>query len=167
MPPVELNRTLNLMTRTLVVDKLRIAFQERLNAYPAVAASMSVAAEMDYRFADRMVYTITAFLANIHKQNKAKTTLYTYPSTPWEFYKKMYAPAWFLKRWPVKYTSEDVVTWTEKNFMCPHLVFPPDDSKHILWLMDANDGNYKAPYEAPAPPPPPIPPSGWSNYGKW
>lgn len=131
--------------RDVVIDKLQLGFQARLHDYPAVAANMMVQDEAD-RFTNQIIYTVTTFLSNIHKQDKSKTSLFKYPATPWEFYKLKYAPAWFLERWPVRYVEEQVEVWNEKNFMCPHLATPPNDRYHVMWLSDAQDGRYNEPH---------------------
>jgi hypothetical protein len=134
--------------KDILVDKLQIAVQIGVNTrlqhdYPMIAENLEVTSQRLAHLSDCVVYTFSSFLANIHKQDKETTSLYKYPATPWEFFKEKYAPQWFLKRWPTRYESKNVITWCERNFMCPHMSMPSDRWPHVLWLYEAP--NYKAP----------------------
>jgi hypothetical protein len=127
----------------LLLDKIQLNFQLELRDFPAVAQNMELSLRQSKYAADHMTYMIKSFLTNVKREDTASTTLFKYPATPWEFYKEKYAPMWFLKRWPVRYESEEVVTSSVKNFMCPHLVLS-DNYPHAMWLMDGRDGRYSS-----------------------
>jgi hypothetical protein len=125
----------------VVVDKLQIAFSHRFSReYPVIANNMQMDV-LPVPYSRDIEHIFHSFLSNIHKNDKEKTTLYSYPATPWEFYKEKYAPKWMLKRWPVRYETKDVVVWSEKNFMCPHISLDTN-YPHVLWLLDAQEGKY-------------------------
>lgn len=48
------------------------------------------------------------FRFNKHVWAETKTTRIKYPETWWDAFKAAYAPGWFLKRWPVNYTTHHV-----------------------------------------------------------
>ena len=118
---------------SVLIDRLQIAVVQKLcTDYPMVAQNMTV--EKFHCPDDRYIsWTFLSFLANVHRNDKETVTVYEYPATAWDFIKEKYAPKWFLKRWPVQYERKDVVVWSERNFMCPHL--PTESSyPHALWL---------------------------------
>ena len=63
-----------------------------------------------------------------------------YPATMWEELKEDFAPRWFLRRFPVRY-SKDIVHHTSRHYhVCPHLNYK-DNRKHLEFLMLNDVGN--------------------------
>jgi hypothetical protein len=58
----------------------------------------------------------------------------SYPETWWEHVKHDLAPAWFLRRWPVKYKIERVRTHGETH-VCPHADVKWPDNQHLEFIF--------------------------------
>lgn len=61
------------------------------------------------------------------------------PYTWWDHFKRVYAPAWFLRRWPVRYRSIDLVTHetvtTVIRKICPHIHVPDNGREHFEFFF--------------------------------
>ena len=57
-----------------------------------------------------------------------------YPATMWEELKRDFAPQWWKKRFPVRYTR-DITHHTTKHYhVCPHLNYK-DNGKHLDFMI--------------------------------
>lgn len=126
---------------TVIIDRLQLAVVEKLRTdYPMVAQNLTIERHPcpDER---AVIWAFMSYLADVHRDDKDTVTLYKYPATPWDFIKDKYAPKWFLKRWPVRYESKEVVVHSLKHFMCPHLPTEPV-YPHAIWLKMNQDTSW-------------------------
>jgi hypothetical protein len=123
----------------LVIDKLQIAVEHVVSRkdMQMIADNLRVHSYPSY-LADHVTFWFTSFVANVSRHDTEETELYSYPATPWDFIKENFAPAWFLKRWPVEYVSKKVPVRVTRNFMCPHLSVP-DTFPHVFWMKENLD----------------------------
>ena len=80
------------------------------------------------------VMMMTAWLLDGHKQDVRKESEdIEFPATPWQFFKKLYMPKWFVRRWPVRNTTTRLTVAEHHHYLCPHV--PVEDSGiHFRWM---------------------------------
>jgi|ERR1700739_449089 len=131
--------------------KLQIGIMERVSRqvreeFPLVADNLRMSSWED-RCTRDLVISLRSFLLEGHKEVRTDTRVLKTPSNPWQLFKEMYMPEWFVKRWPVTYITQDVPVATHHYFMCPHMNVPPDRPEHLYWLMDGFDYNKRLPHK--------------------
>lgn len=82
-----------------------------------------------YQMADRLAHqTVLRFKADILGQ---KLNTVKYPANWKEAFKERWAPKWFLKKYPVKYS------YIEVKALYPQLHLPPDQQRPVFHVMKA------------------------------
>jgi hypothetical protein len=127
--------------KTLTADKLKISFQNEMNLRGMKFCENH--AEFSVRFNDftgRLVAGISTFVLAMDGATEEKSTVMEEVKVPvdwWQAFRERWAPAWWLRRWPVVYRT--IATKTIRNQtiqrLCPHVnVKTQDDSRCFQWL---------------------------------
>jgi hypothetical protein len=107
------------------IEKIHVNCRMELaKDFPGPAMNMTV--KVDDMVADHFVYRFRAYLAGM----AAEEEVIRYPETWVDALKLAHAPAWVLRRWPVRYTTRCVKRY---QTVCPHVALD-DHSKHIHYL---------------------------------
>jgi hypothetical protein len=98
----------------LVLEKMAVAAVQRL--HPAVLHDAHI--DTEQLITGELAVRMRGFLLS----NPAGRIVYSFPATPWDHWKRDHAPAWFLRRFPVRW-SHDVrsaaATYPEANVAVP------------------------------------------------
>lgn len=116
----------------IMLEKIKFGLEEVMSG--ELRNSMKLVTDWNY-FSDNVVRRLTYILIGneVHEETHDEC-IKTYPATMWEELKKDFAPAWFQRRFPVRY-SRDVKRVTIKQYhVCPHIDMPRDHFAHIRWL---------------------------------
>jgi hypothetical protein len=78
------------------------------------------------------VMALQAWLLDGHKTDICeKRKCVESPSSPWEFFKLLYAPNWFKNRFPVKLTKQEFVVTIHHHYLCPHVETGTPEQRHL------------------------------------
>lgn len=110
------------------IEKIQINCRLELEKhFPGPARNLTVEADdLAAMVADHFVYRFRAYLAGM----AAEDEVIRYPKTWVDALKLAHAPAWVLRRWPVRYAVRCVKRY---QTVCPHTVLE-DRSSHIHYL---------------------------------
>ena len=115
---VEPTRFFSAVVERMVVEKRVPEWLRKADVQVFDDACMTVTFAMEKKF---LVHETVEETINI-----------TIPTTWFEHWKRDHAPQWFLKRWPVKYSTTLVPKTVRK--CCPHLDVP-DRESHVCFLQ--------------------------------
>lgn len=123
----------NEVSRQFVFERQQLGSWQALNVdYPLLSENARI--QYIERAEGGIVQSLRAWLLDGHKQDVSKeTTDIYYPATPWQFFKQLYAPKWYLRKWPVKNTIKRVVVAEHHHHMCPHVVVD-NKADHFRWM---------------------------------
>lgn len=130
--------------RTTILDKIEIGIQRRMGRNPLVY--MNLEKYVDNLSGD-IVYQLRGYLyGKKHTDTSTEKDWIGLPATWFEMLKEAYAPAWFIKRYPVRKIRHEftVNTITNTTNICPHLDIDSHDQQHVhvAWL-EGLDTRYK------------------------
>jgi hypothetical protein len=116
----------------VVTEMLHVSFHNILPDYPLIRDNARI--RVFEQAVGGAVIQVQSWILDAHKSDvRIERREIEFPATPWEFFKQSYAPAWFLKRWPVK-TKTTTYDWSEHHhFVCPH-VKVEDRGEHFKWM---------------------------------
>jgi hypothetical protein len=127
----------------MIAEKFRFAVSAVADKYPGAIANAEMQAKSDVDVMRRMVFTMTTWFLDAHKEVRKESRNIDFPASPWQFFKQEYFPAWALKRWPVKYNSTTVTMVEHHHHICPHMVTDNQD-KHIMFMYEGMNAKYEA-----------------------
>jgi hypothetical protein len=127
-------------TKQLVLDVVQVGVSQSLSREGL--HMMADHLKVDYYLEPMVQNIVYTFRTSLLKKQRVdeSTRLYRYPATAWDYIKDKFAPEWFKEQWPVEYASQTITTFTEKNYLCPHLSIPQQD-RHVFWLYDPENKN--------------------------
>ncbi len=122
----------------IILEKIRFGISHVMSG--TLRDSLKLTTDWDI-FSDDILRQLKGYLVG----NKVNTEQYDdlvkiYPATMWEELKEDFAPKWFLRYFPVRFTK-NIRHRTVNNYrVCPHLDIPSKKDLHIKWLVeDTND----------------------------
>lgn len=119
-------------------EKLPLVLHQELPEYPAFGENATIHF-IEHYVVRSTIMQVRSWMHDGHRVVRKEQKQLEFPATPWQFFKQVYAPAWFLKRWPVVMRKETFVTEEHHHHLCPHLV--TDDSfKHAMYLYNGKIG---------------------------
>jgi len=125
-------------TDRITLEKIQFGIQQMFS--PALMDDMRYESVEDIatRF---FIKQLTFYLwGNKVNEEEYDDVISVYPATMWEELKEDFAPRWFLRRFPVRY-SKDIVHHTSKHFhVCPHLNYK-ENRKHVEFITLNDVGN--------------------------
>ena len=121
-------------------ERLMVAFHSILPDCQLLPQSAKIIENQLGNQIDQIVLRVNAWLLDGHKSDvRTEYDEIEFPATPWEFWKKEYAPKWFLARWPVKTSATKIRVAVHHHFVCPHVDpdNPREDAfKHYSWMAE-------------------------------
>ena len=94
--------------------------------YKVLEQHMSVTEDRAPMWSDKILYQFSTHILT----DLAKEVEYKWPATWWDATKERFAPDWFKKRWPVKYTGKKINAFV----LYPELsVQLPRESQWVHW----------------------------------
>ena len=116
----------------VTLEKIKFGIMQHIS--PALMDDMSLVSEVDIYTQSIIKYLSFYLFANKVNEEEYDDIVRVYPTTMWEEFKRDFAPQWFKKRFPVKY-SRDITHHTTKHYhVCPHLNYK-DDRKHLDFMV--------------------------------
>jgi hypothetical protein len=133
----------------VILEKIKVAVGTRIPN--SMLMEMNIRTCMDMT-ADQLMIQLQTYVAGRTTTNKTEdkktTKVINIPRTPWEFFKQVYAPAWFTKKYPVQYDTIPIETVVQKTVtttnICPHMDLPAGDKSHFEFIT--TKGNHYAHY---------------------
>jgi hypothetical protein len=84
--------------------------------------------------AEDLVLTMYSWCAAGQVPSEPSTRTIRWPDGPWQAIRERFAPAWWLKRYPMRWREETVTTETRTYFVCPHVRVPSNNPLHIQFM---------------------------------
>lgn len=122
----------------ITLEKIKIGLSHCMSS--ALLDDMTLVLERDI-FTDDIIRRFTGYLfANKVNVEDYDDTVRTYPSTMWEELKRDFAPKWFKRLSPIRY-SKDITHHTTTHYhVCPHLdVKSNNPHLHFMMLNDTKE----------------------------
>ncbi len=126
-----------------VIEAIRLKVHNHVNVRElgwALRENTQVSAWVD-NLNQRLVTELVAHIAHKREEKQGGQVTVRYPTGWWEFFKLQYAPKWWLRRWPVKWTEHVIVTqMIYETRLCPHLPMAIDGGlkTHVRFLVHDN-----------------------------
>lgn len=117
-------------------EMVHLYVQQALARYPGLAETAKFRSFAQAGL-DNMIMTITAWCLSGRIPTRTEDETVRWPDGWWEMLKDSHAPAWLLRRWPVRYAEKVIVTNTHHYFVCPHVNVPAhgrDKTVHIQFM---------------------------------
>jgi hypothetical protein len=88
-----------------------------------------------------MMVTCEAMATVEGSRTEAGSETVEWPDGWWQEFRERWLPRWWLRRWPVRMDSREVVTRVEHKHLrlCPHVDIPRGDRVHFAWVSGANE----------------------------
>lgn len=116
----------------IIEEKLLFAFHRILPNYEIIPETMKI--RYFEHYTGEMVLALQAWIFDGHKTDvRIEYDEIETPATPWQFFKKMYAPKWFILRCPVKTETHRFRVSVHHHFVCPHIGVK-DALLHHVWM---------------------------------
>lgn len=126
--------------RQIVAEKFQIARTKAISFgnLEMVSRNAECLPRLDYELQTMFLELRTWLLAGKHE---ASWITRSTPATWWDHVKKDLAPAWFTRRWPVKYDEERIRVRGDIH-VCPHAnIAWPDGEQHLNFIAYTQDGD--------------------------
>lgn len=123
----------------LLTERFQFYAQAEATEFPGAVGSVNIKVRREADVCDRLLYTLTAWMLDAHKEVRRDMTKVVFPASPWDFFKQEWFPAWALERWPAKYNATEVPFAEHHHHICPHLVVDGRD-KHITFMYEGVNG---------------------------
>jgi len=117
---------------TITLEKIKFGIRNVMSG--SLRAEMKIDSDYDILSGD-LTCQITAYLIGnkVHSQ-EVDSVVNRYPSTIWDLAKLFYAPKWFKRKFPVRYSVDKTQVTHNHYHVCPHLDAPR--GKHIKFLIE-------------------------------
>ena len=93
--------------RTIQLEQLRYAIVQRLSREFAIDAAVDFNECSRFMADDIAVLVVQAVLGEKLREIESK-----WPADWWQAVRERWVPAWWLRRWPVRYKRERIEAWT-------------------------------------------------------
>lgn len=118
-----LDRSSVILIKQILLEKVKLSYQYRISG--VAIATLGVDAYADIA-ADALVCFLQATLAG--KRISDDVVEAKYPDGWWQAVRERWAPAWWLRRWPVRYRT--IAVRGQVYRICPHMAVPEGTGNH-------------------------------------
>lgn len=103
---------------------------------PEVMATARADAHM-HECSRRLSLSMACYIAGEKASQAEAVCIFQAPATAWEHLKLQYAPHWFLKRWPVKYSTEERAVTFIQQAVYPSIKQRLPQAGYVTFFVEA------------------------------
>lgn len=100
-----------------------------LDDVPFLRNHLEITAEMLNYHADRAAFALRSYVLGMKCSNKPGNIV-RWPRNWWQAFKERWFPDWWIRRWPVQYSTAVVNGWN----VCPHLNVKAQ-GPHLMFML--------------------------------
>lgn len=120
-----------------ILDQLQLVFWTRVKQhYPPVGENANICMRELSNTVDEVLISVNTWILDGHKVDRLESAEIEFPATPWEFWKQLHMPRWFVKRYPVKFRTTFVTKSIHQHYVCPHINMKDNKYPHIAWMYE-------------------------------
>ncbi len=122
--------------RQYIAERIHIAANTPIDCGEALRRSHVDVYRAFNQAADTLVVMLDAYVYGMPKERIDVDE--RWPTDWWQAFRERWFPAWWLRRWPVRYNTVSVHKQLFGR-VCPH-IHEPEQKKHLQW-MSQGDGD--------------------------